>query len=109
MKKYNKNCQWPFSADYNPLAPSVQVVYLKIVDKYLLSVVTSNSKTKAWRLCSVKLILYTHMTIGFQQVGTKGVVAPMTLLNLPATSSRYLYIYTSNATPNVAAFFENFR
>jgi hypothetical protein len=46
---------------------------------------------------------------GFQQVGAKGVLASMLLLNLPTTSSGYLYIYTSNATPNVAAFFENLR
>jgi hypothetical protein len=37
VKKYNKNSQWSFFSDYNILTPSVQVVHLKIIDKYLLS------------------------------------------------------------------------
>ena len=50
---------------------------------------------------------YVAGSSGFQQVGADGALTPMTLLNLPVTSSGYLYIYTSNATPNVAVFFDN--
>jgi hypothetical protein len=46
---------------------------------------------------------------GFQQLGAKGTVIPMALVNLPIASSRYWYIYNSSATPNVATFFENLR
>ena len=50
---------------------------------------------------------YVAASSGFQQVGANGVLTPMTLMNLPITSSGYLYIYTSNATPNVPVFFDN--
>jgi len=44
---------------------------------------------------------------GYQQVGANGILTPMIFTNLPITSSGYLYIYTSNATPNVPVFFDN--
>jgi RHS repeat-associated protein len=50
---------------------------------------------------------YVSASSGFQQVGANGVLTPMTLMNLPITSSGYLYIYTSNATANVPVFFDN--
>lgn len=50
---------------------------------------------------------YVEASSGFLQVGADGVLTPMTLMNLPVTSSGYLYIYTRNATPNVAVFFDN--
>ena len=37
VKTYGKNSQWSFFSDFNLLTPGVQVVHLKIVDKYLLS------------------------------------------------------------------------
>ncbi len=50
---------------------------------------------------------YVAASSGFQQVGTSGALSPITLMNLPVTSSGYLYIYTSNATANVPVFFDN--
>jgi len=44
---------------------------------------------------------------GFDQVGSDQELHKHTLLNLPVTSSGYLYIYTSNETPNVEVFFDN--
>ena len=44
---------------------------------------------------------------GFQQVGPNGALTPIIMTNLPVNSSGYLYIYTSNATPNVDVFFDN--
>jgi hypothetical protein len=37
VKMYNKNSQWSFFSDFNLFTPGVQVVHLKITDKYLLS------------------------------------------------------------------------
>ncbi len=50
---------------------------------------------------------YVAASSGFQQVGASGALTPITLMNLPVTSSGYLYIYTSNATANVPVFFDN--
>ncbi|HWB93111.1 MAG TPA: DUF6443 domain-containing protein [Puia sp.] len=50
---------------------------------------------------------YVAQSSGYQQVGADGVLTPMTLMNLPVTSSGFLYIYTSNTTPNIAVFFDN--
>jgi len=50
---------------------------------------------------------YVASSSGFQQVGADGTLTPVTLANLPINSSGYLYIYTSNATPNVDVFFDN--
>ncbi len=50
---------------------------------------------------------YVAASSGFQQVGSSGALTPITLMNLPVTSSGYLYIYTSNATANVPVFFDN--
>jgi RHS repeat-associated protein len=50
---------------------------------------------------------YVAASSGFDQVGTDQQLKVHTLLNLPVTSSGYLYIYTSNETPNVDVFFDN--
>ena len=50
---------------------------------------------------------YVAASSGYQQVGADGVLTPMTLMNLPVTSSGFLYIYTSNTTPNIAVLFDN--
>jgi hypothetical protein len=44
---------------------------------------------------------------GFDQVGADQELHKHILTNLPVTSSGYLYIYTSNETPNVDVFFDN--
>ncbi len=44
---------------------------------------------------------------GFQQVGADQALMPHLLLNLPVPASGYLYIYSSNETPNVDVFFDN--
>ena len=50
---------------------------------------------------------YVAASSGFSQVGNNGELHITTLTNLPVTSSGYLYIYTSNETPNVDVFFDN--
>ena len=50
---------------------------------------------------------YVAASSGYRQVGDNGVLTPMCLMNLPVTSSGFLYIYTSNTTPNVAVLFDN--
>lgn len=44
---------------------------------------------------------------GFQQIGADRTLAPIIVTNLPINSSGYLYIYNSNATPNVDVLFDN--
>jgi len=44
---------------------------------------------------------------GFDQVGADQELHKHILTNLPVASSGYLYIYTSNETPNVDVFFDN--
>jgi RHS repeat-associated protein len=44
---------------------------------------------------------------GYSQVGADQELHPHILTDLPVTSSGYLYIYTSNQTPNVEVFFDN--
>src|ERR1700743_2285203 len=43
----------------------------------------------------------------FDQVGGDQELKKHVLLNLPVTESGYLYIYTSNETPNINVFFDN--
>jgi RHS repeat-associated protein len=50
---------------------------------------------------------FVQASSGFQQVGADDALTPIILTNLPLTTSGYLYIYTSNATPNVDVFFDN--
>jgi RHS repeat-associated protein len=50
---------------------------------------------------------YEAASSGFQQVGADQELKQHILLNLPVTASGYLYIYTSNETPNVDVFFDN--
>jgi len=50
---------------------------------------------------------YVAASSGFSQVGTDQQLQKTVLTNLPITSSGYLYIYTSNETPNVDVFFDN--
>jgi hypothetical protein len=50
---------------------------------------------------------YVAASSGFQQVGSDTLLDQMVEPNLPITSSGYLYIYTSNETPNIAVFFDN--
>lgn len=50
---------------------------------------------------------YVAASSGFQQVGADQELKKHVLMNLPVTSSGYLYIYTSNETPNVDVFFDN--
>ena len=50
---------------------------------------------------------YVAASSGFQQVGSDQEFKHHILLNLPVTASGYLYIYASNATPNVDVFFDN--
>ena len=50
---------------------------------------------------------YIAASSGFSQVGNSGQLKITTLNNLSITSSGYLYIYTSNETPNVDVFFDN--
>ena len=50
---------------------------------------------------------YVAASSGFSQVGNDQELHITTLTNLPVASSGYLYIYTSNETPNVDVFFDN--
>jgi RHS repeat-associated protein len=50
---------------------------------------------------------YVAASSGFLQVGSDQQLDQMVEPNLPITSSGYLYIYTSNETPNVNVFFDN--
>jgi RHS repeat-associated protein len=50
---------------------------------------------------------YVAASSGFSQVGSDTLLDQMVLTNLPITSSGYLYIYTSNETPNVDVYFDN--
>jgi RHS repeat-associated protein len=50
---------------------------------------------------------YVATSSGFSQVGNDQELHITTLTNLPVTSSGYLYIYTSNETPNIDVFFDN--
>jgi RHS repeat-associated protein len=50
---------------------------------------------------------YVAASSGFLQVGSDTMLDQMVEPNLPMTSSGYLYIYTSNETPNIAVFFDN--
>jgi RHS repeat-associated protein len=50
---------------------------------------------------------YVAASSGFLQVGDDTLLDQMVEPNLPMTSSGYLYIYTSNETPNVNVFFDN--
>jgi RHS repeat-associated protein len=50
---------------------------------------------------------YVAASSGFLQVGEDSILDRMCMANLPMTSSGYLYIYTSNETPNIAVFFDN--
>jgi RHS repeat-associated protein len=50
---------------------------------------------------------YVAASSGFSQVGSDTMLQTKVLTNLPITSSGYLYIYTSNETPNVDVFFDN--
>ncbi|MBS1665195.1 MAG: hypothetical protein JST68_29385 [Bacteroidetes bacterium] len=50
---------------------------------------------------------YVAASSGFEQVGADQELKKHILTNLPVTESGYLYIYTSNETPNVDVFFDN--
>jgi len=50
---------------------------------------------------------FVEASSGFQQVGADQELHKHILTNLPIISSGYLYIYTSNETPNVDVFFDN--
>lgn len=50
---------------------------------------------------------YVSASSNFDQVGNDQELHKHILANLPVTSSGYLYIYTSNETPNVEVFFDN--
>ncbi len=50
---------------------------------------------------------YVEASSGFDQVGNDQELKKHILANLPVTKSGYLYIYTSNETPNVSVFFDN--
>jgi RHS repeat-associated protein len=50
---------------------------------------------------------YVAGSSGFDQVGTDQQLKKHALLNLPVTENGYLYIYTSNETPNIDVFFDN--
>jgi RHS repeat-associated protein len=50
---------------------------------------------------------YVAASSGFSQVGSDQQLQKTVLTNLPITTSGYLYIYTSNETPNVDVFFDN--
>ena len=50
---------------------------------------------------------YVAASSGFDQVGGDQELKKHTVLNLPVSKSGYLYIYTSNETPNIDVFFDN--
>jgi RHS repeat-associated protein len=50
---------------------------------------------------------YVAASSGFEQVGADQEPKKHILTNLPVSESGYLYIYTSNETPNVDVFFDN--
>jgi RHS repeat-associated protein len=50
---------------------------------------------------------YVAASSGFDQVGTDQQLKKHILTNLPVSESGYLYIYTSNETPNIEVFFDN--
>jgi len=50
---------------------------------------------------------YVSAGSGFQQVDTSNVTHPIIKADLPVPLNGYLYIYTSNETPNIQVFFDN--
>ena len=48
-------------------------------------------------------------TSGFEQVNAQGIIEPHVRQDLPVTQTGYLYIYVSNATPNIPVYFDNLK
>jgi RHS repeat-associated protein len=48
-------------------------------------------------------------TSSFERVNAAGVIEPHTRQDMPITQSGYLYIYVSNATPNIPVYFDNLK
>ena len=54
-----------------------------------------------------KQFKYVSASSGFQQVGADNTLTMHDQTDLPVTKNGYLYIYTSNETPNIDVFFDN--
>lgn len=79
------------------------------ITSFLTSQTTSGGKPKAylnWVLLDEQF-KYVAGSSGFEQVDAKNVYKTHMQPNLPITKNGYLYVFVSNETPNIDAYFDN--